>query len=99
LIVAFLSSDEVRQGIVELLRRGREKIALIFRAGQERGEIRRSVSAERLALRFQKRVLGTMFFYALHDGPELRAEAESTFAEFWSEVARPNHSDIEESNL
>jgi len=99
LIVAFMSSNEVRQQIVNLLERGRTRIAEIFRAGQSRGEVRTEVTAERLALRFQKRVLGTMFFYALHDGPELRGEIDTTFAEFWSEVALPKDSDIKEKNL
>jgi AcrR family transcriptional regulator len=87
LIVAFLSSDDVRQGIVQMLARGRTRIVEIFRAGQERREIRSDVTAERLALRFQKRVLGTMFFYALNDSPALRSEIQSTFTEFWSEAA------------
>jgi AcrR family transcriptional regulator len=87
LLVAFLSSDAVREFASDMLSRGRQDLKVIIALGQERGEIQRHLKASDLALAYQKAVLGTLLFFALQRKCDLRAELEATFKHFWAAAA------------
>ena len=87
LIVAFLSSEEARVAAAKMLAQARRDLRAIMVVAQRQGEIRRNLSPGDLAAAYQKRVLGTMLFFAIQ-GRRLSTELNRTFRQFWVEVAR-----------
>lgn len=87
LIVAFLSSEEARGAAAKMLAQARKELRAIMVIAQRRGEIRKNLRPADLAAAYQKRVLGTMLFYAIQDC-RLSTELNRTFRHFWAEVAR-----------
>jgi AcrR family transcriptional regulator len=86
LIVAFLSSEEARAAAGRMLASARKDLRAIMALGQRQGEIRRTLRPADMASAYQKRVLGTMLFFAINDG-SLTTELNRTFRHFWAEVA------------
>ena len=87
LIVAFLSSEEARVAAAKMLAQARRDLRAIMVVAQRQGEIRRNLSPGDLAAAYQKRLLGTMLFFAIQ-GRRLSTELNRTFRQFWVEVAR-----------
>ena len=87
LIVAFLSSDEARGAAAKMLAHARKELRNIMVIAQKRGEIRKNLRPADLAAAYQKRLLGTMLFFAIQDC-RLSTELNRTFRQFWAEVAR-----------
>jgi AcrR family transcriptional regulator len=87
LIVAFLSGEEARVAAARMLAQARRELRAIMLVAQRRGEIRRNLRPADLAAAYQKRVLGTMLFFAIQDC-RLSTELNRTFRQFWTEVAR-----------
>ena len=52
-----------------MLARGRQGLEALIILGQKSGEIRRNLKANDLALTYEKRVLGTLLFFALCHRP------------------------------
>ena len=88
LLIAFLSSDIVRESAARMLRAARKTLTGIMLVGQQRGELRQDAKASELAAVYQKRVLGSMLFFALQEG-SLAAELDQMFKHFWAEAAAP----------
>ena len=70
-----------------MLAQARKELRAIMVIAQRRGEIRKNLRPADLAAAYQKRVLGTMLFYAIQDC-RLSTELNRTFRHFWAEVAR-----------
>lgn len=87
LIVAFLSTEEARAAAAKMLAQARRELRAIMVIAQRRGEVRRNLRPAELAAAYQRRVLGTMLFFAIQDC-SLRTELGRTFRQFWAEVAR-----------
>ncbi len=87
LIVAFLSNDAAREAAAGMLARALQSLKIIMRIGQKNGEIRRNRGASDLAAAYQKRIMGTLFFFALQNKSDLTAELDATFSQFWKDIA------------
>jgi hypothetical protein len=70
-----------------MLAQARKELRAIMVLAQQRGEIRKTLRPSDLAGAYQKRVLGTMLFFAIEDC-RLSTELNRTFRQFWAEVAR-----------
>lgn len=67
--------------------RAREILADIIAAGRKRGEIRRDVTAEDLALLFQQTFFGFMHLWVLLPNQKLSRRMNTAFALFWAAAA------------
>jgi AcrR family transcriptional regulator len=87
LFSAIFSNEAVRSTAAELLAQGREVLAVVIAAGQERGEIRPDGKAADLALAFQRAVAGTLFLWAMQSKIGLKTWLEKAFRDFWAGAA------------
>lgn len=83
LLTAFLSNEEVRALTAKTMIRGREEISEMLAAGQSRGEVRRDLKTEHMALTFQRGILGTMLLWAISGKADLHDWLEKAFHDFW----------------
>ncbi len=84
LLATVLSSDAVREMMVDVMARGREMLTQIVRMGQERGEIRPELSAEDVAFSFQQLVLGTVLLWSINPPSELQRRLHAAFENSWA---------------
>jgi len=85
MLSAFVSQDDVRELMQDMLARGRGILSTICVIGQERREIRRDHKATDLAITFQRSVLGTLLIWALQSKKtDLHAWLDKAFADFWT---------------
>jgi AcrR family transcriptional regulator len=87
LLSTVLSSDAVREMIVDTLDRGREMLGEVLSMGQERGEIRKDLVAEELARGFQHLVLGTVLHWSIGSPADLQERLSNTFETYWAGMA------------
>ena len=87
LMTAIHSTDAVRDLMSANLGRGRELLAELMALGQQRGEIRRDLSAANLARLFQQAQFGMMMLWTLHPPAPLDPWVEQTFGLFWSGIS------------
>lgn len=93
LIVTMFSSEYIREMFVKTLKRGGRLLAEVLERGQERGEIRRDLTADDLVRVFQQNVLGTLVHWSLNPPAALQKRLDATFEIFWSGIsAQPVHS-------
>jgi len=86
-ISSFLASEGVRR-IIELnMQAGREMIADVVAAGQERHEIDPRLKKEKVAIQLLQTVMGTVLIWSLHEEPKLEAWIEDSFQHFWRAIA------------
>ena len=83
LMVAFLTSQPVREKMSRALEQGRGMLASLFARAQERGEARRDRRPLELALAFQQKLLGTALVWTLNPPVPLRPLLEASFEDFW----------------
>jgi hypothetical protein len=86
-MVANLSSAPVRQLFRRNLARGRRRLALLLRYGQQRGELRRDRPPAEVARAFQQLFMGTILLWAIHPSSPLGSWVDPTFELFWAAVA------------
>jgi AcrR family transcriptional regulator len=65
ILIAFLTSDSVRQHMAAKIAQARRLIAELVRMGQKRGELRADLSAAHVARVFQQAGFGTMVLWSL----------------------------------
>jgi AcrR family transcriptional regulator len=87
LISSFLASGSVRNILKRHMHQGRKTIAGIIAAGQERGEIKRRLKKDKVALQFLQMVLGTVLLWSLHEKPALANWMENSFEHAWRSIA------------
>jgi len=83
LMVVFLTSATVREKMTRSLEQGREMLARLFAAAQQRGEARRDRRPLELGLAFQQKLLGTVLVWTLHLPTPLQPWLEESFEDFW----------------
>jgi AcrR family transcriptional regulator len=89
-MIAHLSSEPIRNHLCQNLALGRQKLAEFLALGQERGEVRRDIAPADLARGIQESFFGTMLFWCLHGGSDLKTWYEPMFRTLWSGIeARP----------
>jgi len=76
---AHASCAPVRAELHKRLQNGRKLLAEIFAIAQERGEVRRDISAAELARMVQVTLLGITLAWALHPDSSLRGTAQQTW--------------------
>ena len=76
---AHASCAPVRAELHKRLQTGRKLLAEIFAIAQERGEVRRDISAAELARLVQITLLGTILAWSLHPDSSLRGTARETW--------------------
>ncbi len=86
LLATVLSSDAVREMMVDVMARGREMLMQIVRMGQERGEIRSEVAAQDVAFTLQQLVLGTVLLWSINPPSELQQRLRAAFENLWAGV-------------
>lgn len=86
-LLSAFCTEAVREITVGTLARGREMLAGIFLAGQERGEIRRDRKAADLAFVFQQTALGTMMLWSMQPEGSLKPWLSRSFESLWSAVS------------
>lgn len=87
LLSAFLSNEEVRGIIGQTMLMGRQQTAKVLALGQDRGEVRRDLDAEHIALTFQRGIVGTMLLWAISEKGQLREWLQRAFDDFWEIAA------------
>jgi AcrR family transcriptional regulator len=83
LLTIFVSEKDVRTLMGSTLSEGREGLARICEAGQQRGEIRKDRKAADLAMTFQRNVLGTLLIWTMQPKGNLHAWLDKTLEDFW----------------
>lgn len=83
-LIALLSSSEIRQRLVTVLNNGRGLLAQIFTLGQQRGEVSPARRPEDLALHFQRLLFGSLSLWAMGIPDEFKVHLDSTFELFWA---------------
>ena len=83
LMVAFLTSQAVREKMSRSLQQGRQMLARLFAGAQEDGKARRDRRPLELALAFQQKLLGTVLVWTLDPPAPLKPLLEASFEDFW----------------
>ena len=86
-LLSAFTTETVRQITVGTLARGREMLAGIFQAGQDRGEVRADRKPDDLAFVFQQTVLGTLMLWSMQPEGSLKPWLNRSFESLWSAVS------------
>ncbi|SRR5579885_2599339 len=86
---AMLSNEILSRKFAELLALGRRNVALLFREGQRRGEIRGDIPPLVLARMLQQSMLGAQLVWSSHSDLDLARWVEQSVDLLWSGVAAP----------
>lgn len=84
LLATLLSSDAVREMMVDVMTRGREMLTQIVQMGQQRGEIRPELSPQDVAFSVQQLVLGTVLLWSISPPSELQQRLHASFENLWA---------------
>ena len=87
ILIAVLSSEAVRETMVQNLELGRQRLEELLAMGQQRGEIRSDRTASELSRVLQRSCFGTILFWALRPVAPLAEQLGTTFDLFWSGMA------------
>ena len=87
LISSFLGSVSVREILKRTLHEGRKTVGELISAGQERGEIKRNLKKEKIAMQFLQSIMGTVLIWSLHEIPTLNTWIEDSFEHFWRSIS------------
>jgi AcrR family transcriptional regulator len=82
-----LSYDHLRMNLLEMAGRARAGLTVVLERGQRLGQVRTDVSAADLAATFQRMVIGTHVFWALHESQDLHKLVDTSFEVIWSGIA------------
>lgn len=86
ILFAILSSEAVRETVLQNLELGRQRLEELLAIGQQRGEIRSDRPASELSRVLQRSAFGTMLFWALRPVASLAEQQGTTFGLFWSGI-------------
>jgi AcrR family transcriptional regulator len=87
LLLANLSSTEVRELMRENHARSLSLLTRLVRTGQERHEIRTDLPAGEIALVFRQTVFGTLLLWSLYGDRSLAARIHAAFDLLWNGIA------------
>jgi AcrR family transcriptional regulator len=86
-LLSAFCTDAVREITVGTMARGREMLAKIFQAGQQRGEVRRELKAMDLAFVFQQTAFGTLMLWSMQPEGSLKPWLNRSFESLWAAVS------------
>jgi len=86
---AMLSNETLSRKFAELLALGRSNVAILFKEGQRRGEIRRDISPLVLARMLQQTMLGAQLVWSSHSDLNLVDWIEQSVDLLWSGTGAP----------
>ncbi len=89
LLIALLSSETVRERLLEMLKVGREILAQTFVIAQQRGELSPDRDPADLAMKLQQLVFGSLALWALGVPNEFKSYLDRTFEIFWAGASSP----------
>ncbi len=87
ILQANLSSPPVREAMGKNHARAQALLTQLIRLGQDRGEIRRDLSATELAYVFRETVFGTLLLWSLFGDATLPARIDTAFSVLWTGLA------------
>jgi AcrR family transcriptional regulator len=82
-----LMYDHLRMNLLEMAGRARAGLTVVLERGQRLGQVRTDVSAADLAATFQRMVIGTHVFWAMHESQDLHKLVDTSFEVIWSGIA------------
>jgi len=83
ILLAFISSTPVREGMLDLQKRVLAIHSEMIRLGQERGEIRDDLPPIEIAQVFRQTIFGTLLIWSLYADGSLLPRMESAFEIMW----------------
>lgn len=83
LLGTVLTSEAVREMLLDVFARGRKVLVQILQMAQGRGEVRRDLTAEQMARTFQQNLLGTVLLWSISAPAQLNKQIEMTFEIYW----------------
>jgi hypothetical protein len=92
LLLAYLSTSEVREAMMDMQRRVLGLHTQVMQMGQERGEIRTDIAASEMASVFRQTVFGTMLTWSLYGDASLTERMRTALDVLWSGLAPRNPS-------
>jgi len=90
LLQAYLSTNVVREAMVDMQRRVHGLHTQIIQMGQERGEIRKDFAAGEMASVFRQTIFGTLLMWSLYGDASLTERMRTAFDVLWSGLAPRN---------
>lgn len=87
-----LNYDHLRMSLLEMAGRARAGLTVVLERGQRLGQVRTDVSAADLAATFQRMVIGTHVFWAIHESQDLHKLVDTSFEVIWSGIAARDES-------
>jgi AcrR family transcriptional regulator len=90
LLQAYLSTNVVREAMVDIQRRVQALHTQIIQMGQERGEIRKDFPAGEMASVFRQTIFGTLLMWSLYGDASLTDRMRTAFDVLWLGLAPRN---------
>jgi len=87
LLQGYLSTNPVRQGMIDLQKRVHALHTEMIQLGQDRGEIRNDLPAAEIAHVFRQTIFGTLLVWSLYGDDTLHSRIEAAFQILWSGLA------------
>jgi AcrR family transcriptional regulator len=87
ILQAHLSSLPVREAMAKNHTRAQGLLTQLIRLGQDRGEVRKDLSASELAYVFRQTVFGTLLLWSLFGDSTLPARLDTAFNVLWTGLA------------
>jgi hypothetical protein len=87
ILQANLSSAPIREAMARNHARAQALLTQLIQLGQDRGEIRKDVSATELALVFRQTVFGTLLLWSLFGDATLPERIDTAFKVLWTGLA------------
>ncbi len=91
ILLAFISSTPVREGMLELQKRVLAIHSEMIQLGQQRGEIRDDLPPLEIAQVFRQTVFGTLLMWSLYADATLLSRMESAFEILWKGLTPRNN--------
>lgn len=84
LLQAYLSTNQVREAMINLQNRVQTLHTQMIQLGQDRGEIRSDLPAAEIASVFRQTIFGTLLIWSLYGDATLHPRIEAAFNVLWS---------------
>jgi AcrR family transcriptional regulator len=87
LLLGYLSSNPVREAMIDKQNRAHSLHKQMVEIGQERGEIRKDLPAAEIAHVFRQTILGTLLIWSVTGDASLRDRIDSALQMIWTGIA------------
>src|SRR5882762_5589361 len=87
LLLGYLSSNAVREAMISKQNRAHALHKQMVEIGQERGEVRKDLSAAEIAHVFRQTILGTLLIWSVTGDASLRDRIDSALQMIWTGIA------------